>query len=124
MKIFSWLRRQILQKLSSAWHNIKFPFAVYTIGLSLFFQLPLKLLMYNISFEDIVQFMYKDTSVEKSIAISTALQSDWSLREKFKVLNESRELLPKVRKSPRPQTIDAIMAYAEARANKLALDVE
>lgn len=80
--------------------------------------------MYNISFEDIVQFMYKDTSVEKSIAISTALQSDWSLREKFKVLNESRELLPKVRKSPRPQTIDAIMAYAEARANKLALDVE
>ena len=80
--------------------------------------------MYNISFEDIVQFMYKDISVEKSIVVSTAIQSDWNLREKFKVLNESRELLPRIRKSPRTQTIDAIMAYAEKRANKLALNAE
>ncbi len=64
--------------------------------------------------EDLVMFMYNETSPEKTAAIELALQSDWSLREKLEVLRESvidLELEPI--SSPRTEVILRVMNYAK-----------
>ena len=36
--------------------------------------------------EDLLQYLYKETSVEKTVEIKTALETDWALREEFNQL--------------------------------------
>jgi hypothetical protein len=72
--------------------------------------------MPNFTTEDLIQYMYKETSIEQSLAIEKALQSDWALREKFDALKESMQGLDKMVKSPRQQSIDAILNYARSTA--------
>ena len=40
--------------------------------------------------EDLVQYLYKETSVQKSAAIEAALDSDWKLREVYDQMRESQ----------------------------------
>ena len=75
--------------------------------------------MHNFSGEDLIQFMYNESSKEKTIAINAALQSDWNLKEMYQNLNESKQKLVPVRKSPRKQTIDSILDYAQKSLNQL-----
>ncbi len=77
--------------------------------------------MYNFTQEDLLQYLYKETSVEKTVAIKTALALDWSLREKMETLSSAHNQLNAVKlSSPRKQTIDNILAYAEKSAAVLA----
>jgi hypothetical protein len=70
--------------------------------------------MYNFTQEDLLQYLYKETSTEKTAAIKAALSSDWSLREKYTILAAAQEQLDTVElMSPRQQTIDSILNYAE-----------
>ena len=62
--------------------------------------------------EDLIQYLYRETSEEKSEAIAKALETDYLLNEKFKALRESKEQLNSIVVSPRPQTIQAILNYA------------
>ena len=62
--------------------------------------------------EDLIQYLYKETSKNRLAAIEKALQSDWELREKLDVLKDSMQRLDKIVESPRPQSIDAILNYA------------
>jgi hypothetical protein len=39
--------------------------------------------------EDLVMYLYQETSPEKTAAIELALQNDWALREKLQLLRES-----------------------------------
>jgi hypothetical protein len=57
--------------------------------------------------------MYKETSPEKTSAIKAALETDWILREKFEVMASASNRLEKISLSPRTQTIDFILNYAE-----------
>ncbi len=79
--------------------------------------------MHNFNFEDLVQYMYRDTSDEKMIAISTALQTDWCLREKYEMLKEGQFTLGTSKLSPRKKTIDAILDYAERSVSGIATGV-
>lgn len=79
--------------------------------------------MHNFNFEDLVQYMYRDTSDEKMIAISTALQTDWSLREKYDLLKEGYATLGTAKFSPRKKTIDSILCYAERSISGIATGV-
>lgn len=70
--------------------------------------------MHTFTMGDLLQFLYNETSQEKTAAIKEALQQDWSLREKTNILTCTHAELNKVELlSPRQQSLDTIMRYAE-----------
>jgi anti-sigma factor RsiW len=70
----------------------------------------------NTSFtpEDLLEYLYKETSPERTQAIEEALRTDWSLREKMAVLQTSQERLDRLMESPRTETILRLLRYAAA----------
>ena len=70
--------------------------------------------MHNFTTEDLLQYLYKEASTEKTAAIGVALLSDWSLLEKLEILKGAQSELNSVKLlSPRKQTLDNILSYAE-----------
>ena len=77
--------------------------------------------MHNFTTEDLIQYLYKETSPDITAAIKSALVSDWSLREKFEILQASQVELNTVKLlSPRNQTINNILNYAEKSVEELS----
>lgn len=70
--------------------------------------------MYNYTPEELLQYLYKETSPELTMAIEKALQEDWTLREKLAVLKASHDRLNTLIESPRTQTVLNILRYANA----------
>ncbi|MDF2186959.1 hypothetical protein [Paraflavitalea sp. CAU 1676] len=68
--------------------------------------------------EELIQYLYQETSQEKTAAIEAALQEDWTLREKLEVLKASVSGLDRVVESPRPQVILNILNYARESATE------
>lgn len=68
--------------------------------------------MHNFSPEELIQYLYKETSPNTTAAIEQALQVDWTLREKLAVLKTSMERLSSHTESPRIETVLAILKYA------------
>ena len=66
--------------------------------------------------EDLLRFLYKETSPEMSAAIEAALEEDWTLREKLEVLKASAQNLDKIVESPRTEVILNILQYARESA--------
>jgi len=62
--------------------------------------------------EELIQYLYKETSPEKTRAIEDALQNDWSLREKLEVLNASKQSLGTKIESPRAIAVLNVLNYA------------
>lgn len=75
--------------------------------------------MHSFTQEDLLQYLYRETSVEKTAAIKEALVNQWDLREKFNFLSAAREKLEVIKLSPRQQTIDHILDYAEKGLEEL-----
>jgi hypothetical protein len=64
--------------------------------------------------EDLLTYLYQETSPEKTAAIELALQNDWALREKLQLLRESvRELEHQPLSSPRTEVILRVLDYAK-----------
>jgi hypothetical protein len=70
------------------------------------------LLMINFTPEDLVLYLYNETSPEKSLEITTAMEKDWTLREKFEVLKASIARLDKIIESPRTEVVLNVLRYA------------
>lgn len=68
--------------------------------------------MHNYTPEELIRYLYKETSPTTTAAIEQALQQDWTLREKLAVLKTSMERLNSITQSPRTETILAILKYA------------
>jgi hypothetical protein len=68
--------------------------------------------MHNYSPEDLLCFLYKETSPEATAAIEKALQEDWTLREKLAVLKTSMERLNSLVVAPRTEIILNILRHA------------
>jgi hypothetical protein len=62
--------------------------------------------------EDLLLYMYKETSSQQNIEIEKALQEDWTLREKLQVLQESMVSLDSEVVSPRPDVVLNALNYA------------
>lgn len=75
--------------------------------------------MHSFTPEDLLQYLYNETSTEKTKAIKKALESDWSLREKFEVISTGSKRLEALKLSPRKKTIDAILSYAEKAVEEI-----
>jgi len=75
--------------------------------------------MHNFTPEDLLLYLYKETSPTQTAEIKAALESDWSLREKFEVITSAQQRLEALKMSPSQQTIDKIMNYAEKAIGEL-----
>lgn len=75
--------------------------------------------MQNFTPEDLLLYLYNETSTEKTVQIKAALQTDWSLREKFEVIAAAQQQLEPIKMAPRQQTIDSILQYAEKAVTEL-----
>ncbi len=69
--------------------------------------------MHNFTPEDLVQYLYKETSLQKTAKIKDALEKDYSLREKLEVITSAQKRLEALTLSPRKKTIENILNYAE-----------
>lgn len=69
--------------------------------------------MLNSTLEDLVLYMHRELSSAKKAEVEDELQQNWALREKYNVLLDSFNRLNNIKlQSPRRQTINAIMQYA------------
>ena len=68
--------------------------------------------MQRITQEDLLQYIYGETSSEKTAAVKAALETNWNLREEYQVLISAQQSLEKVNLSPRKKAIDSILNYA------------
>ncbi len=79
--------------------------------------------MHTFTNEDLVQYMYKESSEEKAAAIATALEIDWSLREKYESLLAGQKSLETLNFSPRKKTINAILSQIQISVGELTNEV-
>ncbi len=75
--------------------------------------------MHNFTPEDLLQYLYNETSPAQTAHIKAALETDWSLREKFEVITSAQKRLEALKMSPSQQTIDNILNYAEKAVSEL-----
>ena len=62
--------------------------------------------------EDLLQYLYKETSMQESKAIEQALADDWTLREKLEVLKSSVQRLNSLLETPRVEVVLQVLNYA------------
>jgi hypothetical protein len=62
--------------------------------------------------EDLLLYLYKESSPELTAAINTALKEDWTLREKIQDLQSTVSDLDKVLVAPRMEIILKVLKYA------------
>lgn len=65
--------------------------------------------------EDLVQYLYKETTPEQNAAIELALHNDWTLREKFEVIKKAHARLEKFKLSPRVETVLSVLKYGNTK---------
>ena len=76
--------------------------------------------MHNFTPEDLLQYLYNETSPAQTAEIKAALETDWSLREKFEVITSAQKRLEALKMSPSKQTIENILNYAEKAVSELS----
>jgi hypothetical protein len=74
--------------------------------------------MTNFTPEDLLQYLYKETSNNETAAIEAALQKDWTLREKLAVLKASMQRLDKITTSPRTEVVLNVLHYAREKSTE------
>jgi hypothetical protein len=62
--------------------------------------------------EDLILYVYQETSPEKTAAIQQAIANDWALQEKFNVIKTSVEQLTTELYEPRTETVLNVLNYA------------
>ncbi len=62
--------------------------------------------------EDLLQYLYEETSPAKTAAIEQALVEDWTFREEFEVLKSSASRLNSAIESPRTDVVLRVLNYA------------
>ena len=77
--------------------------------------------MTNFTPEDLLLYLYNETSAKQTEAIESALKKDWTLREKLSVLKASMERLDKITQIPRTEVVLNVLNYArEKYAEKIS----
>jgi hypothetical protein len=62
--------------------------------------------------EDLILYVYQETSPEKTAAIQQAIANDWTLQEKFNVIKTSVEQLTTELYAPRAEAVLNVLNYA------------
>jgi len=75
--------------------------------------------MNKFSPEDLVQYLYKETSERKTEAIKAALEIDWDLHESYKQLQAAQENLEEVVLFPREEAVNKILQHVSRKEGQL-----
>ncbi|MEP6627218.1 MAG: hypothetical protein ABJA32_04500 [Ginsengibacter sp.] len=67
--------------------------------------------MIKITPEELVRYLYQETSDKKTAAIRKALETDWNLRETYEKLLSSHKSLNEISASPRSKAVNKILEY-------------
>lgn len=62
--------------------------------------------------EELIQYLYKETSPARTAQIEEVLQHDWTLREKLEVLRNTMQALDTPLESPRTEAVMNVLNYA------------
>lgn len=68
--------------------------------------------MHNYTPEDLLLYLYKETTPQATAQLEEALKNDWTLREKLEVLKKSMERLDTIKLAPRTEAVLNILRYA------------
>lgn len=68
--------------------------------------------------EELLLYLYKESTPEQTQAITEALKSDWTLREKLAVLKTSMERLDRIVESPRTEIVLNVLNYAREKSTE------
>ena len=75
--------------------------------------------MHNFTPEDLVLFLYHETSLQKSADIKAALENDWILREMFETIEAAHNELEPLKLQPREEAVKKILRHSEKSMSKL-----
>lgn len=67
----------------------------------------------NFTIEDLVRFIYHETSASETMAINEALETDSDLYAEYENLMEGFQKMPRVQFSPSNDTLDSILNYSK-----------
>ena len=65
--------------------------------------------------EDLVLYLYVESSTQQTDTIEKAMNEDWTLREKITVIKSSIQQLDKIRVTPRTEVVLNILNYAREK---------
>jgi hypothetical protein len=68
--------------------------------------------MHNFTPEDLILYLYKETSSQTTAEIEKALENDWTLREKLSVIKTSMQRLDSVIVTPRTEVVLNVLKHA------------
>lgn len=72
--------------------------------------------MTNFTPEELLLYLYNETSDKQTTAIEAALAKDWTLREKLNVLKASMQRLDKITVAPRTEVVLNVLNHAREQA--------
>ncbi len=76
--------------------------------------------MHSITSEDLLLYLYGETTNLQTEAIELALQQDWSLMEKLELLTQSKNELETINFSPSTTSVNNILKYAEKSVEEIS----
>jgi hypothetical protein len=71
--------------------------------------------MTNITSEELIRYLYNETSEQKAAIIRAALQTDWNLHKAYEKLVNAQKNLDEISFKPRQDSINKILEYASKR---------
>ena len=75
--------------------------------------------MIKITPEELVRYLYNETSEQKTAKIKAALQTDWNLRDTYEKLVSAHKDLNEIKFSPRTETVNKILEYASKKQEQV-----
>ena len=72
--------------------------------------------------DDLLRYLYEDTSIEEKEEIEKALQNDYRLLEELEQLKSDIDLVDEMMLAPSDKCIDHIMGYARAMNLKVLIN--
>jgi hypothetical protein len=76
--------------------------------------------MHNFTPEDLLRYVYNETSIKQTAEIKNALEKDWTLKEQYEAIVSGQNRLEALKLSPRKKTIENILNYAEKSITELS----
>ena len=72
--------------------------------------------MPNFNPEDLLLYLYNETTPRQTAVIEKALKKDWTLREKLTVLKTSMQRLDKIKQTPRTEVVLNVLNYSREKS--------
>ncbi|MEY4702656.1 MAG: hypothetical protein RIR96_553 [Bacteroidota bacterium] len=76
--------------------------------------------MHSITQEDLLLYLYGETSPQQTQEIKIALEQDWNLKEIYLQLEHTKNELDGFNMSPSENSVNKILKYAEIQVEELS----